>query len=131
MIVTFMYGRVSSEINMQYHGDTTVATFSVAVNRRGKDKGADFFRCKAFGKAAEMLEKFFRKGSRIALQATPTQPPKYENKDGVTVYPNVEFIVNTIDFVDTKAEQAPSQAPDGFMKIEDGLTVEEGELPFK
>lgn len=132
---------------MRVNGDTTVASFSIAINRRGKDKGADFFRCKAFNKQAEVINKFFHKGSRIAISASATQPPKYTKQDGTTVYPNVEFIVNSIDIVDTKAENAqqpesvptpqPQSAPqsvpqstpqqDDFMDIPDGL---DSELPF-
>ena len=134
-----MMGRVSSDIELRVNGETTVAQFSIAVNKRTKDHGADFFRFKAFGKTAEVLSKYFHKGSRICVSASATQPPKYTNKDGVTVYPNVEFIVREIDFVDTKAESnaaQPTDAPptpsapksDGFMNIPDGLENEE--LPF-
>ena len=130
-----LFGRISTEIDLRVNGETTVATFSLAVNRRGKDKGADFLRCKAFNKQAEVINTYFHKGSRIALVASATQPPKYTNKDGNTIYPNVEFIVNSIDFVDTKAENeqatqqqsAPSQKPDDFMSIPDGM---DSDLPF-
>lgn len=129
-----MYGRIASDIDMRVNGETTVASFSLAVNRRGKDKGADFLRCKAFNKQAEVINTYFHKGSRIALTASATQPPKYTNKDGNTIYPNVEFIVNSIDFVDTKAEneqQAPQSAPQSkdtsFMDVPDS---ELSELPF-
>ena len=128
-------GRISSDIDMRVNGETTVASFSIAINRRGKDKGADFLRCKAFNKQAEVVERFFHKGSRIAITASATQPPKYTNKDGNTIYPNVEFIVNSIDFVDTKAENAqatqqqsaPSHKQDDFMSIPDGM---DSDLPF-
>ena len=134
------YGRIASDIDMKYNESTTVASFSLAVNKRGKDKGADFFRMKAFNKQAEVLEKFFHKGSRIAVTATAVQPPKYTNKDGNTIYPNVEFFVNGIDFVDTKNETAveiqeqpkqetPKTDSNGFMSVDDGIA--DDDLPFK
>lgn len=130
-----MMGRVASDIDLRVNGETTVAQFSIAVNKRTKDHGADFFRFKAFGKQADVLSKYFHKGSRICVSASASQPPKYTNKDGVTVYPNVEFIVREIDFVDTKAENATEQPaptpkqskPDDFMSIPDGI---EDDLPF-
>ena len=131
-------GRVATDIDMRINGEMQIATFSLAVNRRGKDKGADFFRCKAFGKTAEVIEKYFHKGSRIGIRAVAFQPPKYTNKEGTTVYPNIEFNVQEIDFIDTKAESEASGSPqplpagqkpeEDFMSIpDDGL----GELPFK
>lgn len=134
------FGRISSDIDLRVNGETQIASFSLAVNRRGKDKGADFFRFKAFNKTAEIIDRYFHKGSRICIRAIASQPPKYTNKDGVTVYPNVEFLVQDLDFVDTKAENeataqtetpaAPAeqaQKSDDFMSIPDGLD----ELPFK
>lgn len=136
MIKAFLYGRISSEIDLKVHGETTVAEFSIAINKRGKNAGADYFKCKAFNKTAELLDEYFHKGSRIALECTPTQPKKFETKDGKTVYPNVEFIVNAIDFVDTKAESESSKPEpepskdDEFMDLPDEPETL-GELPFK
>ena len=133
MNCTSFIGRVATDIDMRINGETTVAQFTIAVNRRGKDKGADFFRCKAFGKTAELIERYFHKGSRIGIMASASQPPKYTNKDGVTVYPNVEFIVNGVDFIDTKAESGSQEPPkeqktdDSFMDLPEG---ELSELPF-
>lgn len=126
------YGRIASDINMKYLENTTVASFTVAVNRRGKDAGADFFRFKAFGKTAELMEKRFRKGNRVAITASAKQPDRYQNKDGKIVYPNVEFHVQTVDFVDTKAESerlgSPREDEDGFMTAGEISTED---LPFK
>lgn len=139
------YGRIASEIEMKYNESTVVATFSLAVTKRGREKGADFFRFKAFNKQAEVLEKFFHKGSRIAVTAIAVQPQKYTNKDGITVYPNVEFFVSSLDFVDAKnentaeeqlqehpVEQASTQKPvdprEGFMRLDESITEE---LPFR
>ena len=132
-----MYGRISSDIDMRYNGDLAIATFSIAVGKRTKEGGEDFFRCKAFGKQAEVIEKYFHKGSRISITATATQPPKYTNKDGKTIYPNVEFHVNTLDFVDTKSEnpqptqepKIPTTTPDEFLDLPED--VDDDFSPFK
>lgn len=142
MNICNFFGRISSDIDLRVNGETTIAQFSIAVNRHTKEHGVDFFRFKAFNRTAEVLSKYFHKGSRICVSATATQPQKYTNKDGVTVYPNVEFVVREIDFVDTKAESNASQSTDGptqaqssteapkpnnFMSIPDGIA---DELPF-
>ena len=136
-------GRISSDIDYRVNGDKCVARFSIAVNKRGKDRKADFFRIVAFNKTAEVINNYFHKGSRIGLECTAVQPEKYEDRNGKTVYPNVEFWVSNIDFVDTKAESgqtqasapqqtqthqsAPTSAPDDYMSVPEGV---DEELPF-
>ena len=47
-----------------------VARFSLAINRRFAKQGdteVDYFNCTAFGKQAEFIEKYFRKGSRMLV----------------------------------------------------------------
>ena len=47
-----------------------IASFSVATNRKFKRDGepdADFFNCTAFGKQAEFVEKYLKKGTKILL----------------------------------------------------------------
>lgn len=139
-------GRISSDIDYRVNGDKGIARFSIAVNRRGKDKKADFFRMVAFGKTADVINNYFHKGSRIAVECTAVKPDKYTNQNGQTIYPDIEFWVSNIDFVDTKAESqqnqasapqsapAPAAAPQSsgdqdFMKIPDSIP-DIDELPF-
>ena len=123
-----------------------IANFSVGVNRRIKREGdpdSDFFNCTAFGKTAEFVEKYFKKG-RQALIEGRVQNDNYEDKDGNKVY-GFKVIVESIEFADSKPvatgnseapapqESAPAPAPapsgsgDGFMNIPDGV---DEELPF-
>lgn len=57
--------------------------FTVAVNRRFGEE-ADFFNCVAYGKAAEVIDKFFSKGSEIAvigeMHCDPYTPKGSETK---------------------------------------------------
>lgn len=136
MIITFMYGRIASDIDIQERSGTTIAEFNIAIQNFGKDKGADFFKCKAFNSTADVLGKYFKKGSRIALQATPKQPKSFKNKDGRTIYPNVEFMINRIDFVETKAESELVTKEDSAPKADEFMDISDdpetlGELPFQ
>ena len=136
-------GRLSSDIDYRVNGDKSTARFSIAVNRRGKDKKADFFRMVAFGKIAELINTYFHKGSRIGVECIAVKPDKYTNQNGQTIYPDIEFWVNNVDFIDTKAENqqnqasapqsAPTAAPqsqDDFMNIPDSMP-DVDELPFQ
>lgn len=113
-------------INAQ-SGDMSVANFTIAVDRGGKDKGADFISCKAFGKTADAIGTYFHKGQRIAVQGS-IQTGSYTNKDGVKVY-TTDVIANRWEFCESKQREAEKKpdGPDGFMNVPDGI---DEELPF-
>ena len=71
---------------------------SLAVTRKTGD-GTDFLNITAFGKTAEVIHKYFTKGSRIGIEAH-AQQSSYE-KDGHKVY-QITFIVDSIDFCERK-----------------------------
>lgn len=110
-----------------------VAKFTLAVDRRTKKEGeqsADFISCTAFKKPAEFIEKYIKKGTKIALEGR-WQTGSYTNKEGAKIYTN-DCIVEQVEFAESKAsenkqETAPT-APqdDGFMNIPD----EVDEIPF-
>lgn len=133
-ICTF-YGRIASEIEVRHtQGEKpmAVANFSLAVNRRGKNNESDFFRFTAFGKTADVIHQYFKKGSRICINSH-AQMNNYTDKDG-NKRSSLSFIVDSMDFVDTKAEnqqntQTAQQktATDDFLNIPNQI---EAELPF-
>ena len=112
-------------------GDMSVVNFTIAVDRTGKDKGADFISCKAFGKTADAIATYFHKGQRIAVQGG-IQTGSYTNKDGVKVY-TTDVIVNRWEFCENKQQDRPREEEkkpdgmDGFMNVPDGI---DEELPF-
>ena len=79
------------------------AVFTLAVQRDGKDAGADFIRCVAFGKCADFIGEYFRKGQR-ALVTGSWRTGSYEDKDGTKHYSN-DCIVSSIEFADSKKEE--------------------------
>ena len=78
----------------------------------------------AFGKTAETIEKYCRKGMKIAIEGR-IQTGSYTNKDGNKVY-TTDVNVNEIEFVERKVEE-PQSAPDDFIQIPEGA---ESDLPF-
>ena len=115
----------------------SIARFTLAVNRRFKQENgpsADFIQCKAFGKTAEFIEKYFSKGRKMDMNGR-IQTGSYQNQDGVTVY-TTEIIVENVEFGESRSSagngsnngnQMPAPGDDGFMNIPDGL---DEELPF-
>ena len=113
-----------------------IVRFTLAVNRRKKDAGADFISCVAFGKSAESLEKYCKKGTKLEISGR-IQTGSYTNKDGGKVY-TTDVIVEEWEFAESKAaaegssgaggHQKPDQTEnDGFMNIPEGI---DEELPF-
>lgn len=96
---------------------------SIAV-RRDKDT-TDFFSIAAFGKGAEFIEKYFSKGSKIAITGH-LQSGQYE-KDGKKI-PTVTIIVDKADFCESKSSHGGESAEsNGFLNVPEGLVEE---LPF-
>ena len=137
-----LMGRLTADPEVRYsQGEkaTAIARFSLAVNRRfAKDgeQSADFINCVAFGKTGEFVEKYFRKGNRIALSGR-IQTGSYTNKDGNKVY-TTDIMVEEVEFCESKGSTNAGNQPqgrpspsaavgDGFMSIPDGI---EEELPF-
>ena len=138
-----LVGRLTRDPEIRYsQGENATATarFSVAVNRRFKNAegnyDADFINCVAFGKSAEFVEKYFKKGMAIGLTGR-IQTGSYTNKDGQKVY-TTDVVVEETEFVESKgassadnsnnSRHAPSAANNNdFMSIPDGI---DEELPF-
>ena len=130
-------GRFTKDPEIKYSGETSIAKFTLAVNRKGKDKGADFISCVAFGKTSEFIEKWFSKGMKADVSGR-IQTGSYDHKDGYKVY-TTDVVVEDIEFGESKnatqeskpietPANTPAEAPadDGFMNVPDDID----ELPF-
>ena len=142
-----LMGRLTRDPEVRYsqgENPTAIARYTLAVDRRfnrnNDDQSADFIGCVAFGRAGEFAEKYFRKGTKIAVTGR-IQTGSYTNKDGVRVY-TTDVVVEEQEFAESKKSSAgaegdytggsrrapePSGAGDGFMNIPDGI---DEELPF-
>ena len=142
-------GRATKDAEVTYtQGDKPmcIAKFSLAVDRRGRDRGADFPNMIAFGKTGEFCEKYVKKGTKVVIRSH-YQSGNYTNRDGVKVYTH-DFIVDDIEFAESKAaasqnaEQTTQQTStqqttqpnaqtgagiDNYMNIPDGI---DSEMPF-
>lgn len=109
---------------------TTFARFSIAVDRRFKKEGepeADFFNCTAFGKTAEFISAWIKKGTKVAIVGR-LQNNNYTNKEGQKVY-DVRIMIEEIEFAESKkdGQQKPENQGGDFLSVPDGLVEE---LPF-
>lgn len=111
-----LVGRLTKDPEVRYtDGGSTIARFSLAVDRRYKSENgptADFPNCVVFGKTAEFIEKYFRKGMRMGCQGR-IQTGSYTNNDGQKVY-ITDVVVESCEFVEAKASQQSEENNDGF-----------------
>ena len=140
-----LIGRLTRDPEIRATANSTMASFSVAVDRRYKQDGqpdADFPRVIAWGKTAEFIEKYFHKGMKIGIEGR-IQTGSYQNQNGQTIY-TTDVIADAVEFVESKnasqggsgtnngsgntqSAPAPATTDDGWMNIPEGT---EEELPF-
>lgn len=116
-------GRLSKDPEMRYtQQGTAIARFSLAVDRKTKEKQTDFFDIEVWGKTAEFVEKYFHKGMRVAVRGE-MRTNTYTDKEGTK---RKAYVLSTIDveFADGKQNAGAAQAD------ADGFEVADGELPF-
>lgn len=121
---------------LQGEKSTAIGRITLAVYRKFKQDGqptADYINCLAFGKRAEFLEKYCKKGTKLVIEGS-WQTGSYTNKDGNKVYTN-ECLIESCEFAESKQasqdngsyKPQPTTDSDGFMSIPDGI---DEELPF-
>ena len=130
-------GRLTSDLELkQTPSGVPVVSGSIAVNQRKKateeKPQADFFSFVAWRSNAEVLSKYFHKGSSVCLLGS-LQNRSYSDNGGVKRY-ITEINVDEVKFVDSKSlgenqvEYTPdacSPSPANFEDVED-----DGDLPF-
>ena len=126
-----LVGRLATDIQMNNSGETKYGRFYLAVSRRGKKDEADFIQCAVFGKTAETMFEWCRKGHRIGIEGH-LQISQYEkNGEKRSSY---SVIVETMEFLQTKNEKSgdTTQAPTEPVKDTSGKTDEfvDDEFPF-
>lgn len=129
-----LIGRTTKDAEVRYSqgSNMAVAKITLAVDRKFKKDGeptADFINCTAFGKTAEVSEKYVFKGTKIAVVGR-IQTGSYTNKDGQKVY-TTDVMVEELEFCESKNntsnQPAPKPVGDDFMRIPDGA---DDDLPF-
>lgn len=103
-----LIGRLANDPKLEFtKNGTAVAVFTLAVDRENTAKEADFIRCKAFNKTAELIAEHLQKGRQIGvdgrLQISQWETPAREKKS------LAECIVNRIDFLSHKKNDNQGQ----------------------
>jgi single-strand DNA-binding protein len=108
-----MIGNLARDPEIRYgQNNLAIAKFTMALNRpprNGEDAGADFVRVTAFGKQAELVERYLTKGRKVAIEGR-IQTGSYE-KDGQKIY-TTDIIANRVEFVGSRNDSGGSGGGD-------------------
>ena len=129
-------GRLSKDVDLRT--TTTgknVATTNIAVNRYGKDAGADFIHLVVWGDRAENFAKYLSKGREVLVEGK-IQIRSYEGKDGGKRYAT-EVIVDNFEFCGSRNDggnnsqqsQQSHESGGGYFGAP-GFSAADSDIPF-
>lgn len=108
---------------------TSVANFTVATNRKFKNKegnvleDAEYHRCVAYGKWAEVLWQYLTKWKRVYIEWR-LRTRRWEDNEGTTKY-STEIIVDNFIFLDSKWSSTE------WENVDSSITdIQDEEVPF-
>ena len=122
-----LIGHLTKAPETRYISDsqTAVTTFTIAVNRQTKDKGADFLRVVTYGKTAQNCATYLEKGSQVGVQGR-IQTGSYETKTGEKRY-TTDIVADRVEFLSkADGEKAYDPKKDGFRAFDD----DDENIPF-
>jgi len=111
------------ELNATQTGKTVV-NFSIAINRRFNKDETDFFDCTAWGKTAEIIGEYLRKGNQVGINGELRQD-RFEVEGQKRS--KIKINVNQIDFIGSKQEAGNNQEN---KTVVEGEAVSDDEFPF-
>ena len=124
-------GRVTKDVQeRRTQNGTPVVSFTLAVDRRKKEDGADFIPCIAWDKSAETIARYVHKGDLFGVTGY-IQTRSYE-KDGRRNYAT-EVVTTGFQFLERKREMssnAPSVQNNSDLYNDWGNEIDSSELPF-
>lgn len=110
-----LIGRTGKDPEVKHlDSGSTVASFTLATSEKFKDKSGEtkekteWHNCQAWGKLAEIIEKYLTKGKLIFVEGK-IQYREYENKDGQNVR-TTEIVLSDMKMLEKReATQAQSE----------------------
>lgn len=99
------------ELKTTQTSNTSVTNFSLAVNRRfvkeGEERQADFINIVSFGKTAEFVSKYFKKGQQVGVIGR-IQTRTWDDEQGQKHYVT-EVVAEEVYFADSKRDGVPNE----------------------
>ncbi len=129
-----LMGRLTKDPKLKYsQSGKAVSKFTLAVTREFNREEADFINCIAWGKTAETIAEYLRRGRRIAVRGRISTRSYEQNGETRWI---TEVVVDKFEFIDSAAssvtKEAVSQesAMKSFEGIEDDEEMSDEDFPF-
>lgn len=129
-------GRLTKDVEIRYtKNEKPVASFTLAVDRNGKDAGTDFINCVAWNHTATFVSNYFSKGSQAVVDGR-LQMRDWTDKDG-NKRVSAEVVADNVYFCGSKTNGAQINTALQTGKLDDLkerfseiVGEDDGELPF-
>ena len=116
-----------------------VSNFTLAVNRRfvkeGEERQADFINIVSFGKTAEFVSKYFKKGQQVGVIGR-IQTRTWDDEQGQKHYVT-EVVAEEVYFADSKRDTVPNEMSEATVAditntfgVQNTTTNSGDDLPF-
>lgn len=125
-----LIGNVTRDLELKQVGQTQNTRFTLVVKRRFKRDESDFINCIAWGKQAETLCQYVKKGQKLAIIGN-IRTGSYE-REGTTVY-TTDIVVESFEFLGGGKQSDSTSAPNTNNKqnsLDDLEPVDDGDMPF-
>lgn len=119
-----LIGNLTRDIELKvFNTGAKVARFSIAVNRKRKNANGQyedetcFIEVETWGRTAEVVSEFLKKGSKIGVSGYLKQE-SWTEKDGAKRSKHI-VILEKLDFLDTKAgNESPAPQPQQIQQVQ-------------
>ena len=135
---TIIAGRITRDIELRHAGQTTIAQIGVALNRKWKTESGEereevtFVDVTAFGKQADVVAKYFRKGSNILIEGR-LKMDSWDDKATGQKKTKLGVVLESFSFLDSAkegGEQAPRPMPTRPNTTKPTVEDEDQQIPF-
>ena len=111
-----LVGRLTKDpIARRSQSNMTITSFTIAIDRiarAGQEKKTDFINCVTFGKTAEFVEQYIKKGFLVGVDGR-IQTGSYEDNTGKRVY-TTDVICDTVQNYEPRNSVRNNQAPNTY-----------------
>ena len=124
-----LLGRTTSQIELkQTPQGKSVASFSIAVKRPFSKDTTDFFTIQAWGKQAELIAQYVKKGEQICIRGYLTNRT-WQDKQGQKRV-STEVVADEVSFVGSKESTAAPTYQPYVSQAQFEEVPNDGSLPF-
>lgn len=119
-------GRLGKDIELTYSKDgKAIGKFSLGVTRKFNKDITDWFNCVSFGKQAETLAQYVKKGQQL-LVSGEIHFGSYDAQDGTKRY-TTTLVINEFDFIAAGQNNSNNEAVYENTFAE---PIDDGDMPF-